>query len=665
MARSSGLGAAGSGVFRLFVVVPALVAASLPAARARDTIRLGPAPRCADDWSPEQSGACNVCAACCAPWLEGLPGPCALCAARECHAPRWNTAVGPPKLHFAPGCLRQGGWHDVAGAITTDGGATHHVFMGCDSELHGWNHAVSTDFVTWESVRGAPRAINETRYGMWSHSTPCSGFVQLDDDGTPCAGFRQCWSYEGVNGTNTWDVPLEVRCSSDKLLAEWGEPEDLFNYTFYRATPYDPSKPWLDTDGNWYLLMSVDMCNATRYDDSKEHGKHNPCHLGGGVDLWRSPAFRGPRAKWERVGTMYQSNRTILDHAEGLVEEFVTVDYIGALPGDPLKGKTRVLFNNVGGNGGGLGCCSGTTSFIIGTQEPGGELLVDSDRPGAIGMVDWGSFFPANNDKFGVQALNGTASRVYSMARTLGSKDSNMVTVPGRRVMVAWLSGLNGAIMSLSRDLWLGLDSAGKAPTLYQGFVPEYQQLRVLSTHQKVSLHTPVESYAAKLVPPGQQAEIIASFTVKGGATKTGVEDFGIAVLGCASHEEATYISVHPRTGLIVVDGRSQKFSPQRAGPLEPPQAEVIEMDIILDTQVIEVIVNQRTAITVFVVPSSTACGEAWLYGVDGRKVTATVDTWKLDSMRTMRRGTKHAGNGGIRKAFTWRGSDERRPRQY
>ena len=49
-----------------------------------------------------------------------------------------------------------------------------------------------------------------------SYNSPCSGFVTVADDGTPCAGFRQCTSTAGATGLNPnaspWDVPMELRC---------------------------------------------------------------------------------------------------------------------------------------------------------------------------------------------------------------------------------------------------------------------------------------------------------------------------------------------------------------------------------------------------------------------------------------------------------------------
>ena len=81
-----------------------------------------------------------------------------------------------PTIHFAPPVVsNQGGWHDVAGAITHD--SVHHVFQGT-----GWNHATSIDLVHWKIAPHGPQAIQENYAGMDSFSTPCSGYVTKDDE---------------------------------------------------------------------------------------------------------------------------------------------------------------------------------------------------------------------------------------------------------------------------------------------------------------------------------------------------------------------------------------------------------------------------------------------------------------------------------------------------
>merc|ERR1712048_33485 len=114
------------------------------------------------------------------------------------------------------------------------------------------------------------------------------------------------------------------------------------------------------------------------------------------------------------------------------------------MPGDPLgiESDTRFFFNNVGGNGGGVGCCSGTTAYFKGKQRKGSPFKVDYDDPLSMGMIDWGSFTPIDGQFVkGTRGLRGNASRGFSMARTLGG-DTDQVTGGGRRVMIGWTGDL-------------------------------------------------------------------------------------------------------------------------------------------------------------------------------------------------------------------------------
>ena len=91
---------------------------------------------------------------------------------------------------------------------------------------------------------------------MESTDPPCSGFVAVDDQNVPCAGFRQCGSHKGTTGLNpaahSWDVPMELRCAADSKLTNWSLPIWIYPVYYYRPLPYDPVRPWVDSDGKWY-----------------------------------------------------------------------------------------------------------------------------------------------------------------------------------------------------------------------------------------------------------------------------------------------------------------------------------------------------------------------------------------------------------------------------
>ena len=48
-----------------------------------------------------------------------------------------------------------------------------------------------SDLVHWEDRGIHVDAIKESWEGFTSDTSPCSGFVTVDDEGVPCAGFRQ------------------------------------------------------------------------------------------------------------------------------------------------------------------------------------------------------------------------------------------------------------------------------------------------------------------------------------------------------------------------------------------------------------------------------------------------------------------------------------------
>ena len=426
---------------------------------------------------------------------------------------------------------------------------------------------------------------------MDSQSSPCSGFITKDpnDHNRICAGFRQCSSKKGVEGMpHPWDVPLELRCALDDQLTSWStDPEYLFNVSFWRPVPYDPARPWRESDGMWYQLLSLDACNKT-----DTHGRQH-CDAGGQLGMWKSPYLRGPKANWKMVGPVFSSNKTVLAGGH-LAKEFVTIDYIGMLEGDPAPAKdgvsgTRIFLNNVGGNGGGNGCCSGTTSYFPVVQDsPGGSFRQVAPQ----GMVDWGAFTFNTSATApgltGVDLLIGTASRGLSMARTLGSETSDQVTKPGRRVLIGWtgpsdflvhvVSHVDASAQSLPRDLSLAPDKS-----LLQRFVPELQILRRgFQTGKRATV-------------AGLQAEVFVTFP----STCVGNDRGGNP---CGLHLDSYGKLLLDQTKrLVTLDLMAANNSLVRAGPLPPPTIHGgIEVHLYIDHQIIELLVNNATSIVAY-----------------------------------------------------------------
>lgn len=456
----------------------------------------------------------------------------------------------------------------------------------------------------------------------WGESSPCSGFAALLPSWQPgraktqlCAGYRQCQSKRGI-GSNPWNVPLEVRCTEGTEPGgntSWGAPEYLFDVFFNRALPYDPVRPWVDEDGRWYTAISMDGCNGTARGDCASKG--------GRMVLWSATVPRGPAADWALVGMLFESNKTVLTpKGEGSVldVEFVTSNFFGAVPGDPLGGRTRVFTNNVGG----VGCCSGTTGFFLGTQSgPGAQFLVNQSSPHHMGMLDWAAFLPdqaaiAKGAK-GAMALIGTGTRGFSMARTLGSPDANQVLHPGRRVVVGWL-GTTPAMQSLPRDI--SLSSEGE---LLQAFVPELKTLRrQAEPHPGRGAGGALARSVDDVLGRGLQLEVVVDVL-----SATANDTLGIVVQEDPTKEGASGVKilVDPKTELLHVG--------DRAGPLPPAGgsgAAGWRLHVFVDGSSIEVICNNRTALAVQV-PARDGCMECNQARLLNGTMVGSAVAWPLD----------------------------------
>jgi len=167
--------------------------------------------------------------------------------------------------------------------------------------------------------------------------------------------------------------------------------------------------------------------------------------------------------------------------------------------------------------------------------------------------------------------------------------------------------------MSIGRDLSVNSDYE-----LLQQFVPE---MKILRRHETGS--------------GGQQVEIYAKFVIPGGAASE-LQPFGVEVLK-GPDGDGTRIGIDPASGLVVVDGTSQGNDDVRAGPLMQANCTEVVIHAIIDHSIIEVIVNNRTALTVYVTPKSKRSVGVALYGAgnDGMNVNAVsgkLQVWELEA---------------------------------
>ena len=461
---------------------------------------------------------------------------------------------------------------------------------------------------------------------------------------------------------------MEVRCATDANLTKWGPPDFIYQAYFYRALPYDPVRPWEDTDGKWYSSWSTDGCNGTSQWGATPASnlKKTPCKPGGQLELLVSDALHGPKANWKQLPPMFTTNVTKSGMAAkvGAIErEFVTSGYFGGLAGDPDGGKTRVVTQNNAGkilslhiidiiialmlNEGLYGHAAGPT-YWVGTQKPGEQFNAYWDKVGAVGHYVSLSKFTAL-PLFPGALLTPACCRSQdygslTMARTLGS-DPNQVAKNGRRVLLGWIGG-TPASQSLARDLSLSAEYE-----LLQAFVPELQVLRQPATFESTTVAEDDDSARVPHSTGSLQLEVVASFSW----TTTPTALFGISVLGGASKMTIDCSGKDPSAPggcMVSVDGST--------GPLMPIGTKTVELHSIVDHEILETIYNNRTAMVTYnkKIPSATStsgkhtntphhnsiseeCSESLhvgsveLYGTTAG-IKAEIKTWSLDSANNL-----------------------------
>lgn len=408
---------------------------------------------------------------------------------------------------------------------------------------------------------------------------------------------------ELVTPTASRRNPLpRCRCATNDDLTEWGKPEYILPVYYYRALPYDPVRPWKDRDGKWYATIAVDGCNSTT--------KATPCAAGGQLALFKAVSLKGP---WRQVNPLFTTNTTKSGTAARpghITAEFVTPDYIGGLPGDPDGGKTRVVTQS--------GYWT-QQAFWVGQQNPGWPFSAYWDKTGAVGHHDYGDLF---------------------MARTLGS-ESNQVAVPGRRVMIGWISECHGggchdpfASQSLPRDLSLSSDYE-----LLQQFVPELKVLR--DEYRALSMSGNPNNSSSGLNVPSMQLEVVASFSFN--VSSPPAAPFGVAVLGSQDGLNSTKLSVDCTRAedgsmcRVTVDDSNQTGR-VHTGPLlplidqnqHPPPTGMITITLhaYVDHGIVEVIWNNRTAIACTALAPNATWTMLQLFGPVPKN--HMMETWSL-----------------------------------
>ena len=583
------------------------------------------------------------------------------------------TATPQLQLHNTPTCLNAAGGatsRDIAAAITHHG--VHHVWQLCGT---GWHHSSSSDLVNWFH-----RGIDLKEWP--------SGFVVIDPvTDELCAGFRSTTSNTANNNSSSsskmLSTPLVLRCAKDNprdLISpfSWSPPEIMLNVSFWRFLPYDPFRPFQDDDGQWYAGIALDACNNTKTQTRTQTRTTTavpPCPLGGQLNMWTSPYLRGPLANWSPVeAPMLTSNRTVFGANRATESyEFVTVDYIGfpsssffSSPASSISSSLRVVLNNPY-------YARGSTEYFIGVQHNGSTF-----ETRAIGMLDWSEFHLSSSGSgsgshsTGINALNTSKNNPsggrLGMTRSLGSTNGNQLTGAGRRIAIGWVSAalhmhtttpITMNTQSLPRVLVIHVEDndaidinidnsevnadANSTNTadhvadddgdvinspvvqLRQSFIPELQVLRQSACVRLNRSRTFVRDV-------GKQVEIYALFQ---GGNRLELDVFAHN----RSNGEKTSIVVDKIRRTVCVNGTLQGAHNVRCGPLESGvhgdrgSLKTTSMHVYLDQTLLEVIVNNVTAITASINPTDAAMASGVGVVLDDYVTEVNVEVWPLSSI--------------------------------
>lgn len=507
------------------------------------------------------------------------------------------ASVNPlfPRIHYTPACYyNQGGPHDIAATLYVNG--TYHIMAGCWS-CGGWQHLISTDLVTWTEV-GRPESFGGT-----------GGMIQ-DDDGTVVA-------YAMGGGA------LKFWVASDDTASNW-----TLTNTSVPSCCNDPIV-W-KAAGSWFAVTA-------------SHGSGKGPNFGLEA-FYTSPTLLGPHAKWSQLSQpLFTNKASLLVPGHPQQKEFVSPDYFEAIPGatDP---DAAVFLTSTYGN---IGQVSGVPQKGIYNY----AVLFSGSQPGGPGTpfvshhtqaVDWSPFIPSNTTQGGLDlAYDWGPTQLGCCPKTVPGPE----LAPGRprRVMFGWLQngGSDGNAahcnskentLSLPRDLSLAPDGS-----VLQRFVPELQRLRS-SQWQASSLSFPAAGGAAGAVAlpgaaSGRQLEIEATITFPEGSST-----FGLLVLsGKAEH---TAIGFDALNGQVFVDRTLSSGGALdtdiRAGPWPNASHGSVQLHAYVDRSIVSFIVDNRTALSVWVHPTQGAASAGVaLFASSPGVVANKLAVWQLHDAHT------------------------------
>ena len=305
-------------------------------------------------------------------------------------------------------------------------------------------------------------------------------------------------------------------------------------------------------------------------------------------------------------GPLFITNTTksgLLTRPSVTHDVFVTSEFIGGLRGDPAGGATRCVLANTNGGGSGFWC---------GRQSgPGTQMQAYWDKIGAIGIYDYG---------------------VITCARTI-TKDVNKVlprearhTLSGN-IESPW-HHMHAASQSLARDL-----SLSSGFELLQQFVPELKVLRIDGSQQTAKLPA---AGGTQTLKGALYMEVVASFSW----TTTTPKPFGFTFRSGAGNvtidctdkyqtgEAPCMVAVRQETYSCPIANCTTPPTVVVTMPVLPAGAKRVDIHSILDGEIVETIVNNRSAMVHYSVNPTAGETDVQLFAASD--VEGSITTWEM-----------------------------------
>jgi len=380
----------------------------------------------------------------------------------------------------------------------------------------------------------------------------------------------------------------------------------------------------------------------------------------GNESFFTSRALVGPQAQWQSVASFpswFSDQGSLLIPGHPMTHEFVSPDFFQNISGDPTNDTATSVFmtSTYGPLADAWQSNQGLYNyavFVIGSQPQGVGTPFVSER---VAAVDWSPFSPHNTTPGGLDVAVGWGPTQYGCCPKTAADGPALATEPGkiRRVLLGWLQngcsssstiGVSDAAensLTLPRDVSLAADG-----TIRQRYVPELQQLRKGNAVTVTQQPFPQAGTPPQLLKGVSGAQIEVVGTVKFGPGYAGA--FGLSVLGgeVEGVAEHTDIVFDLQRQQVQIDRRnsSARFTDTdvRAGPMPPTLSTPGELRFhaYVDHSIVTVIVENQTALTVWVHPVSPNSTSVGLFNAGGNSTSGStppvlevLEVWQLASV--------------------------------